>query len=182
MVRHMDQKPLLMIDLCSGLEGACQAMKSNGWQVITVDVDCKFNPDIIADIRTWSWDGRRPDLMWFSPPCNEFAREFMPWCSTGSKPDLSIYQACLRIVKECNPRYWIIENVRGAVPYFGKPRASYGPYFLWGYFPLLPEKLPLRYRKKESMSSSQPEKRAKIPFELSRAVAYAVENSKTLFD
>lgn len=172
---------MLMVDVCSGLEGACQAMKENGWDVVTVDNDPKFSPTVLADIRSWSWKGNRPDLMWFSPPCTEFAREFMPWCKTGKTPDLSIYQACLRIIEETNPRFWIIENVKGAIRYFGKPSAIFGAFYLWGFFPHL-GRVRLNYRKKESYSSSRPEERAKIPYELSRAVALAVENTQTLFD
>lgn len=54
-------------------------------------------------------------------------------------PDMSLVKACKRIVDECQPRYWIIENVRGAVPFFepllGKPAGIFRPYFLWGHFP-----------------------------------------------
>ena len=135
------KEPLLMLDLFSGLGGASQAMKNRGWHVITVDINPDFQPDIVADVRDWHWHGQRPDLLWASPPCNEFAREFMPWSSTGRDPDRSLVQATLRIVAEAWPRYWILENVRGAVswiyPLLGSPRTIIGAFYLWGFFPPL---------------------------------------------
>lgn len=172
---------MLMIDVCAGLKGASTAMVDRGWEVVTVDIEPSFSPDILVDIRAWSYDGSKPDLMWFSPPCTEFAREFMPWCKTGKKPDMSVYIACKRIIAESQPRYWIIENVKGAVPYFGKPAAIVGPYYLWGFFPPLGN---VRYTapKKESLSSSKSAERAKIPYSLSLAVALAVEKTPALFE
>lgn len=162
-----------MLDLCAGLGGASQAMKSGGWQVFTVDVDPRFNPDIVADIREFSWNGQRPDLVWASPPCTEFSRESMPWCRTGQAPDMSIVLACLRIIRECNPPYWVIENVRGAIRHFrpilGPPRSSFGPFFLWGVFPIRGHH-PIEYKPKESYSGKRSDLRAKVPAEVSLAV------------
>ena len=163
----------LMLDLCSGLKTASAGMRSMGWEVVTVDIDPMFEPDFVADVRTWSWSGRRPDLVWASPPCDEFAREFMPWSRTGKVPDLSIVEGCKRIIQECNPTYWVIENVRGAVKYLGTPRVIYYPFYLWGFFPDLGV-LKLDHRKKESYTSSKKAERAKIPYGLSLAFSQAI--------
>lgn len=174
-----------MLDLCCGLKGASQAMIRAGWNVLTLDVEAKFNPDILADLVTWEYDGPRPDLIWASPPCTEFSRESMPWCRTGKDPDMSIVLACKRIIEQVRPRYWVIENVKGAIKYFaplfGRPRASFGPFFLWGVFPLSGPQ-PLEYRKKESFSSSNPEARAKVPEQVSLAVLQGIERRPMLFD
>ncbi|GAI29454.1 unnamed protein product, partial [marine sediment metagenome] len=69
---------MLMVDLCCGLKGASKAMTERGWTVITLDISPDFEPDIVADVRGWSYQGETPDLVWASPPCNEFSREFMP--------------------------------------------------------------------------------------------------------
>lgn len=179
----MSLSKLLMLDLGSGLAGASQAMKARGWQVVTVDINPAFEPDIVADLTTFTWDGPRPDLIWGSPPCNEFSREFMPWCKTGVAPDMSLVLACLRIIREARPRYWVIENVMGALPWFeevlGKPKAIYGPFYLWGFFPS-PGDFRLKYRKKESFSSRNRAERAKVPHQLSEALALAVEGQRVL--
>jgi len=156
-------------------------MKDRGWRVITVDINPSLQPDIVADVRSWSWDGQSPDLIWASPPCEDFARESMPWCRTGRRPDMSIIEACLRIIHESRPRYWVIENVRGAVPFLGKPRAVYGPFYLWGFFPD-PGRIQLKMRRKESYSSLQAARRAEIPRELSSALARTIEAQSALLD
>lgn len=164
----------IMLDLCAGLGGASQAMRDRGWDVVTLDNDPRFGCDITADLSTWHYHGPRPDLVWISPPCTEFARESMPWCRTGALPDMTLIAAARRIVVEIGPRYWILENVRGAVPYLGPAREIHGPFFLWGYFPSLGRPL-LRMRPKESYSSDQRAERAMIPRALSEAVAAAIE-------
>lgn len=176
---------MLMLDLCCGMKGASQAMKAAGWSVVTVDIDERFSPDVVADLVTWRYNGPRPDFIWASPPCTEFSRESMPWCRTGNFPDMSIVIACKRIIQETCPKYWIIENVRGAIKYFipvlGRPRASFGPFFLWGFFPFSGAH-PLQYRKKESYSSSDPAARAKVPEQLSRIVMTGISRHPMLFD
>lgn len=129
---------MFMLDLFSGLGGASQAMKDRGWEVVRVDIDERFNPDIIADIATFSWHGKRPDLIWASPPCTEFTKASMPWYDFDS-PDLSLVNHAKRIIRESNPRYWVIENVVGAIKFLGEPTFSIPPFFFWGYFPAIPK-------------------------------------------
>jgi len=173
---------MLMLDLFSGLGGASSAMRERGWDVITVDNNPEFNPDYLADITSWSWDGDRPDLVWASPPCIEFARESMPWSRTGNKPSMTLVNAAKRIINEVKPRYWIIENVRGAIPYLGRYRDKIGPFYLWGHFPQIGNVNTDGWKKKESYGSKQSAERAKIPYELSLAVALAIEHQPALFE
>jgi hypothetical protein len=162
-----------MLDLCSGLGGASAAMKKRAWDVVTTDINPDFKPDIVADIQDWSWTGPRPHLIWASPPCTQFSRESMPWSRTGQPPDMSLINACKRIINECAPLYWIIENVKGAVPHLGQPSAIYGPFYLWGFFPPLGQ-FQLEHRKQSFPGYAKAE-RAKIPYRLSLAVALACE-------
>jgi hypothetical protein len=172
-----------MLDLGAGLGGASQAMRGRDWKVVTMDIDPRFGTDVVADMLTWSWHGERPDLVWCSPPCTEFAKFAMPcWFppTTLPKPDMNLVIACKRIIDECNPRFWIIENVRGAVPFFtpllGAPAEVHSPYFLWGHFPPLGNvKRNTFGPKTKRLSSSARAKRAKIPQSLSLAIAEAIE-------
>ncbi len=177
----MSRQPLLMLDLCCGLKGASAAMSERDWRVITLDNDPQFKPDVLADISGWSYQGDRPDLVWASPPCSEFSRESFPWTRTGKRPDMTVYLACRRIIAEVHPRFWIIENVRGAVPYFGKYVYVRFPYYLWGTFPEL-GRFTLRRRYKDNFASGDKANRAKIPHDLSLAVAQAVEYSSMLME
>ncbi len=166
-----------MVDLGCGLKGASQAMTDRGWTVITLDLLPCFEPDIVADVRTWSYQGERPDLIWASPPCSEFSREHLPWARTGRAPDMSIYLACRRVIAEANPRYWIIESTAGAVPYFGRPAQVLRPFYLWGFFPKLINVQLSSRRFKNSYASRDKAKRALIPYNLSLAVALSVERA-----
>lgn len=173
------QNSLQMLDLYAGLKGASAAMKDRGWKVRTLDIDPSFDPDIVADARSFSWGGGPLDLVWASPPCDEFSREFMPWCRTGKDPSMELLRATIRIIHEIDPRFWVIENVKGAVkwfmPFLGRPSYIANPIYLWGHFPPLP-KLTMTMRK-EKMSSSWAAERAKIPYELSLALAQSIENA-----
>lgn len=162
-------------------------MYRRGWNVYTLDNDRKFDPDECADVRIWqpplTWN-IHPDLIWCSPPCTEFARESMPWSRTGEAPDLSIVRACKRLIDKYQPRYWVIENVRGALKWFspilGKPAYQCNPYFLWGNFPDISH---IRVRShKEKLSSVQRADRAMIPEALSQGLAEAIEISRQLFE
>lgn len=156
-------------------------MLCRGWTVVTVDINPSFEPNIVADVRSWCWTGQRPDLIWASPPCDEFSREFMPWSKTGKPPDLSVIEGCQRIIAEAHPRYWIIENTRGTVPYLGEPAVVFYPYYLWGFFPPLPDGKH-SFRHKELLSSTAKAERARIPYELSVLIATAVEAAIPLFE
>jgi site-specific DNA-cytosine methylase len=169
---------MLMLDLFSGLGGASKAMKERGWQVITVDIDPKFNPSIVADIREFHYDGDRPDLVWASPPCVEFTLTVLPrsWVKRKPNPDIALLKEAQRVIAEANPRYWVIENVRGAVPYFnailGPVKKKVGNQYLWGEFPIFdtPPKLGKRYGWKTATE------RAIIPKGISLALCLAIEH------
>lgn len=167
-----------MLDLFAGLGGASQAMRSRGWDVVTVDNDPRFGCTHTADLSTWSYDGPPIDLVWASPPCTEFSRESMPWCRTGKAPSTGLVHAALRIIAEVSPTWWVIENVRGATKYLnplmGPPLQSHGPFFLWGQFPAFACRVkPF----KEKLSSARRAERAKVPEALSSALAVACESS-----
>lgn len=170
--------PPLMLDLFSGLGGASQAFEDAGWEVITVELEPSFKPDIVADLARWSWPGRRPALVWASPPCTEFSRESMPRCRTGRPPSLALVEAAQRIIRECAPDAWVIENVRGAIPclnaMFGRYTHRAGPFFLWtgGVQPFKVDVPPF----KEKLSSRDRAKRAKVPYAVSAAVLNAVRS------
>ncbi|MES2208566.1 MAG: DNA cytosine methyltransferase [Chloroflexota bacterium] len=142
-----------------------------------MDIEPRFGCDVTADLMGWNWYGPRPDLIWASPPCTEFSRERMPWCRTGVAPSLDLTRAAIRVIDAARPRFWVIENVRGAVPWFtplmGRHRQSHGPFFLWGAFPVFECKVsPFKSR----LSSARRAERAKVPAELSEALAVACES------
>lgn len=165
----------LLVELCCGKKSVSRVFKERGWSTLTIDINPDFEPDIVADIRTIKWNELNmftPGMIWCSPPCTEFSREFMPWSKTGKQPDMSIVEACVRIIDEAKPKYWVIENTKGAVPWLrpllGKPRYVANPYYLWGRFPDIPKMI--INTKKQHMSSGNEIGRAVIPDKLTMAV------------
>lgn len=171
---------MLMLDLFAGLGGASAAMRDRGWDVVTVDADPSFGCTVTADLAAWSWDGPRPELVWASPPCLEFSRAHLPWLrGKYPAPSLALVEAAVRIVRECDPVWWVIENVRGAVRWFrpllGACVCQVGQAFLWGRFPDLGRvRVPAH---KERLSSRRRAERSAIPYPISLALALACESS-----
>jgi hypothetical protein len=160
-----------MIDLFAGLGGASSAMRDAGWLVYSLDIAGAQTTTIRADVRDLPLkEGIRPDLLWLSPPCNEFS-DAVP--GPRRTPSLELYFASLNAVQRLQPRFWILENVRGALPWLGLPARNYGPYYLWGYFPPITGNL--RRGAKHTNHTRDPAQRARIPYELSNAVRVAVE-------
>ena len=69
-------KVLKILDLCAGTGSATKAFKDAGHEVIHLELDPSFNPEICMDIRTFAKDpttylphGWMPDVIWASPPC-----------------------------------------------------------------------------------------------------------------
>lgn len=175
---------MLMLDLFSGLGGASKAMKERGWEVITVDNNPKFNPDICIDIREYHYSGPTPDLIWASPPCTEYSKMSLPksWACNGGthkEPDHSLALATLRIITEVRPKWWIVENVRGAIPYFstifGPVQKRCGSRILWGKFPIC-DPAPGYGKWRLPPSPDREALRSIIPEQISRAVCIACEH------
>lgn len=162
---------MLMIDLFSGLKGASQYAKELGWKVFTVDINEEFEPDIIMDIKEKALDHILPekiDLIWASPPCDEFSRESMPWCKTGKLPDLSLVFRSIELANILKPKYWILENVRGLQRYLGRASCHAGPFYFWGWFPKIKFNGQFYFKEKLFPSKDRKALRAKIPYEVSK--------------
>ena len=65
----------LIIDLCCGKKGSTQSFLENpNYEVITIDIDMKVKPTIVADVRYLPLkDNLKPALVWCSPPCNNLS-------------------------------------------------------------------------------------------------------------
>jgi len=173
---------LSLLDLCCGLKGASNDFKDNGWNITTVDINPKFNPDIIADVNSLFLEGHY-DLIWASPPCQDYSKCALPvsWgCNRGyhKQPDMRPFLNCYRIIRYPKPRWWVIENVCGAQPYFnpvlGKRQKKIGSRYLWGEFP--PFDTSPKYGKwKLPPTADRAELRSEIPKGITRALRLACE-------
>ena len=124
------------LDLCSGLGGASQPALDRGLTVIRVDMDRRFKPDVVADVRALPLAPFPVDVLWASPPCQQFSlhglRCFHPH---PPAPDLSIATAIRSINRTWAPRCWFVENVWAARPFlnpiFGPLAARLPGHAIW---------------------------------------------------
>jgi hypothetical protein len=138
------------------------------------------------------------DCIWASPPCREFSGGFRSPKSQASregrledyKPDMSLLHAAMEIIEIVKPKYWVIENVVGSIRYFeeflGQPRQIIGPYVLWGNFPMLDvDSSKIASKSSKDVHSSDPlraNKKAKVDFEISKALKDAIETQKSILE
>ena len=193
-----------MIDLFSGLGGASEAFVKAGWEVMRCE-----NNELLLDVpHTWKWDltndleidtlihmpyWNNCDLIWASPPCLDFSRGYNAPAPTAEregldfKPDMKPLRAAIEIIKEKNPKYWVIENVAGASKIFSKelgvnaPRQIIGPYFLWGIFPhiSMPRSWERKIGKTQEWNINDPlraNKRAIIDYEVSNRLLFPIHH------
>lgn len=180
-IQKIRLEKMKVLDLFSGLGGASAAFRLHGARVTTLDNNPVFKSDICCDIRHYHTYPGEFDFIWASPPCVEYSRKFMKsFYPYDPEPDMDLYRETQRVIREGNPQYWVIENVVGAIPYFGQPRVSYRPWFFWGFFPL--PALPVKHSNKQSKKYKKPEMRAKIPYYISEAFYRAITSQLPLFD
>lgn len=149
-----------VLDLFSGTRAATAPWARRGYNVICVDNDPRTRPDILADVRALPIAGR-PIFIWASPPCQQYSL-----ANQARRPDLSLWEATLEVIRELAPRFWVIENVRGACRYWGIPAARWGPWFIWANFRI---RVP-RSSAPPKMRHRDPAERARIPTLLANAV------------
>lgn len=190
-----------MLDVCSGLGGASQPFYDNTWDVLRLENNplLKDVPNTalvdILNLPLENLESSVPiDLIWCSPPCREFSLGYhSPRVKAARNkenfdPNMDLLYKCIEIIEYLKPRYWVIENVRGAIKYFkpklGEPRQILGAFVLWGNFPLID--LPRDFKHSKAMNdkhSSNPLRsnwRALIPYPLADSLRMAIENQKTI--
>ena len=149
---------MLVLDLCSGLEGWGTGFKMFGHEVFTVDNNPDFEPDLVADVvNLLPSDLPKADIIVTSPPCTAFSVASIGkhWEKPGVPKTASALESMLLVehvlglIKAIKPRYWWLENPRGMLrklpimlPYqrttvtycqYGEDRMK--PTDLWGVWP-----------------------------------------------
>jgi len=119
-----------VLDLFSGLGGWSEAFKKRGHNVITIDNNPRFNPDICKDIMelrpNYFTDDLgnkvRFDIILASPPCNCFsvASVYRHWDKDTKLPKdqetkdaIKLIGHTINLILNLQPRWWILENPRG---------------------------------------------------------------------
>lgn len=81
-----------------------------------------------------------------NPVCTEFSTARSNGKARNPEEGMFLVNHCIRIIKECSPKFWVIENPAKGVlkKYLGKPKYVYEPWWygspwtkktaLWGHF------------------------------------------------
>lgn len=195
------------LDLFSGLGGASEAFAQDpsNWNVLRIDNNPLLSEvpnTVIMDLREITPQRMHEnyiDCIWASPPCLEFSGGFASPKSIASRspgglesyePNMEFLELAIEIIEIVKPKFWIIENVIGSIRYFkeylGAPKQIIGPYVLWGNFPeLYVNHSLLKSKKNKDTGSYDPlrsNRRAKVDFEISRALKESIENQKSILD
>jgi len=181
-----------VLDLCTEFGSEIAAFRNRGHEVETLGI--KGNVTYLQDVRTFH-PIKKYDFISAHPDCKEFSKaNWRLGKCKDRKPDLSIVQACFRIVREAKPQYWMIENPEGCLRYFiGLPqyRIRYGdfghycqkPTDLWGVLPFFKSMKPNTVIKGHhnitaySNGTRSASKRALVPYALSLAICKAIEDT-----
>ena len=126
-----------ILHLCADIGSDSQIYADNGYKVILVGKDIgveNFTPP--SDVYG----------IFANPVCTDFSIAKNANKNNGSGKGMFLVEHCLRVIRSCNPKFWVLENpATGKLKdYLGKPAYSYEPWWygspwtkmtaLWGKF------------------------------------------------
>jgi hypothetical protein len=145
----MQEMRLRVLDLFSGLGGWSQAFIERGHEVVRVDIEPGFQPDLVADVAKLTpeevveaFGGRSPHIVLASPPCEGFSIAAIgrnwevvngrlvprtPTAVTG----IRLVRATVALIKALAPGLWWVENPRGALRKLGLIPADWDHVTVW---------------------------------------------------
>ena len=117
------------LELFCGTKSFSKVAKARGHETFTVDIEPKFEPDMVADVGQLKVDDlpvemRHPDVVWASPPCQCFSVMVISknWRSEKGKYPIPIREKTveamklaehtIELIKDLKPTYYFIENPR----------------------------------------------------------------------
>ncbi len=165
----MSRSPAVL-DVFCGVGGWSKAFAALGWRCVGVDLEDWGYPGEL--IRCDALELERSfvdsfDAVVMSPPCEEYARAWLPWLRMDKAPSPEAVRLLEWSVGLCDRPGRIVECSRFGARHVGGS-AAFGSWALWGDVPAL---MPVPRRNKERMSGLRPELRAEIPLELAAWIA-----------
>lgn len=144
----MNVQRLRVLDLFCGMGGWSVGFHRNGFDCEGVDIiDVGYPYRFIhSDIHDFHPVPGGYAVVVASPPCTEFSRLKTLYGHGSNRKEpadpekgMELVREAKRVIDEAKPKFWLIENVGGAKPYFkdflGNPKFERRPFFLWGEFP-----------------------------------------------
>lgn len=132
-----------ILHLCADIGSDSYIWEKNGYNVILVGEK--------TGVQNFSYVGDVYGII-ANPPCTEFSTARSSGRARNPSDGMYLVEQCLRVIKECRPKFWVIENpARGVLKdYLGQPKYKYQPWHygspwtkqtaLWGEFNI-PKKL-----------------------------------------
>jgi len=103
-----------IVDLCCGLKSWIKPWENKNHEIITLDINPLFKPDICIDVLDY-FPKENFDVVFASPPCTHFSNIRNIWNNTPIKTtekqlqnSINIAQKCFNISKKA--KYYCIEN------------------------------------------------------------------------
>jgi hypothetical protein len=137
-----------ILELFSGTGSVAKVAREMGHQVVSLDINNKYKPDICADIMHIDykqWPKKSFDMVWASPPCDKFsvapshlfdAEQRRARALEGSL----IARRTREILDWLEPEHWVVENPLASGLWktdifqdYPKKTVSYCMYSDWGY-------------------------------------------------
>ena len=101
------------LELFCGSKSIGKCFEKNGWEVVSVDIDSKFEPTIVANILTKNVDffGEPGSYHYIhaSPPCTEFSQAKTTGVRNLELAD-RIVKHTLHIIRFLQPMWYSLEN------------------------------------------------------------------------
>ena len=116
---------MLILDLCGGTGAWSKPYADTGYDVVVVDPIADGN-----DVRLFQPPTGPVRGVLAAPPCTMFASSGARWKRTEEQmiAALSVVDACLRIVRVCQPVWWALENPVGTLQrWIGQPLMYFDP-------------------------------------------------------
>lgn len=100
-----------VLELFSGTKSFSKELDKNKFEVISLDILNKFNPDICIDILNWDYKSLnfKPEIIWSSPPCTEYSHAKSRGVRDLELADKIVLKT-LEIINYFKPKYWFLEN------------------------------------------------------------------------
>jgi len=158
----LKEKQPYLIELFSGSKTVSTTANSLGFKSFTVDIEDKYNPDLVADIQNLKVNllpgSASAFIIWASVPCTFYtilnienhwqkltyaSRKYYYIPKTqAARSAIRLLEKTLYIIRKINPVYFFIENPRGALRHMPQMKAvpflhtvSYNDYGLNIYKP-----------------------------------------------
>ena len=111
-----------LLEIFCGTKSVSKVFEKHNWEVISIDIDPKWNPTILIDILEWDYktfDKDYFDFIHFSPPCIYMSQNQQTWYNRykgrGEKKYLFTKELHIKLLKESD---LLLHKINEIINYF----------------------------------------------------------------